>query len=340
MPANKYALLRYRIIDRKISSKFNPFPSKEDLRQACEDELYGSDGTRVSLSTIEKDLYAMRNESNLGYYAPIAYDKLERGYYYEDPEYTLEQMPLNTDDIEAIELAANTLYQFRNLDMFKSSEAAIEKILDRFKLSPDHNTSEIDPYVQFETAPEYQGGKHLSIMLRAIKDRMQVRFDYEKYSGGKVRTYNLKPLLLKEYRNRWYVIGENPEKEAVVIFGLDRVKGEVEILDLPFTYPADFDVKKYFEYSIGITAMAEKPERIRLKFGPLTGKYVLSQPLHQSQEVVRNDEVALEVELELCITKELIMQILSYGYDVEVLAPKKLRTQIKNQLNGALKLYS
>lgn len=339
MPANKYALLRYRIIDRKISSKYAPFPNKEALRQACEDELYGSDGDRVSVSTIEKDLYAMRNESNLGYFAPIAYNKLHKGYYYQDPEYTIEQMPLNDDDLDAIKLAANTLYQFRNLDMFKSSEAAIEKILDRFNLNPSDNTKEIENYVQFETAPSYKGGKHLATVLQAIQNRKVVSFDYAKYTGGKKRTYHLHPYLLKEYRNRWYVIGFNPDKEVVVIFGLDRVEGDVRTTDLDFKIQANFDAKRYFEHSIGITAVDHAPETIRLKFTPLTGKYVVSQPLHPSQEIVRNDEVALEIILQLCITKELVMQILSYGYDVEVMGPEKLKLQIKNQLKGALKLY-
>ena len=65
MPANKYALLRYRIIDKCIRNKFQPYPSKEDLRLACEEALYNSNHERVSESTIEKDIYAMRNEEGL-----------------------------------------------------------------------------------------------------------------------------------------------------------------------------------------------------------------------------------------------------------------------------------
>lgn len=339
MPANKYALLRYRIIDRMISSKYKPFPTKEDLRQACEDELYGSEGDHVSISTIEKDIYAMRNESNLGYYAPIAFSKAEKGYYYEDPDYTIDELPLNDDDLEAIQLAANTLNQFRGLDMFKNSEAAIEKILDRFALNPGNRKGVISQYVQFETAPSYKGGRHLAKMLTAIKNRKIVKFNYAKYSGGKQKLYTLHPYLLKEYRNRWYVIGFNPDKNAVVVFGLDRVVGEPDYTDLDFKPDQSFDPSIYFEHSIGITAVEESPEKIHLRFSTLTGKYIESQPLHPSQKIIRNDEVALEVELELCITKELIMQILSYGYDVEVKSPEKLKKQIQRQLQAALKNY-
>ena len=340
MPVNKYALLRYRIIDRCISNQYKPFPDKEKLRQACEDALYGSGGDHISTSTIEKDIFAMRNEENLGYFAPIAYSKLEKGYYYEDADYSLEQMPLNEVDIEAIRLAANTLSQFRGIDLFRSSEAAIDKILDRLSLTPHDGEKTVEQFVQFETAPVYKGGVHLPLLLKAIQTRVPVRFYYEKFTGGKQRQYTLHPYLLKEYRNRWYVIGYNPDKKGVVIFGLDRIADSIQIVEGDFEPRTDFNPDIYFKHSIGITAVNDAPERIHLRFSPLSGKYVESQPMHHSQKIIRNDEVALEVELFLCITKELHMQILSYGADVEVKAPEHLRKQIGNSLATTQKFYS
>ena len=339
MPVNKYALLRYRIIDRKIGSKYNPYPNKEALRQACEDELYGSNEGKISLSTIDKDLFAMRNESNLGYYAPIVFHKANKGYYYSDPDYSIQEMPLSDDDLEAISFAANTLSQFRGLDMFKSSEAAIDKILDRFNLNPKNSESEVTSYIQFETAQSYKGGSYLQVMLRAIKSRKVINFEYQKFTGGKKRKYQLHPYLLKEYRNRWYVIGFNPDKDSVVVFGLDRVIGSIEVTDFDFTRRPDFKPALYFEHSIGITAVNDDPQHIHLRFSPLSGKYIESQPLHESQKIIRNDEVALEVELFLCVTTELIMTILSYGTDVEVKSPSSLRKQIELSLQNTLKLY-
>lgn len=338
MPVNKYALLRYRIIDRKIGSKYDPYPTKEDLRQACEDELYGSSEGNISVSTIEKDLYAMRNESNLGFYAPIIFDRLNKGYYYEDPDYTIQDIPLSEDDLDAISFAANTLSQFRGLDMFKSSEAAIDKILDRFNLSP-HEKEAVE-YLQFETAESYKGSAHLPVILEAVKKHKVIGFEYEKFTGGKRGSYHLHPYLLKEYRNRWYVIGFNPDKNMVVVFGLDRVVGHVETTDIDFTRKSDFSPANYFEHSIGITSVNDDPERVHLRFSPLSGKYIESQPLHNSQKIIRNDEVALEVELYLCITKELVMTVLSYGSDVEIKAPESLRKQVVKSLKNTLKMYS
>ena len=74
MPHIKNALIRYRIIDKCIRNKYNPFPTKRDLREACEESLFGSiDGNHICDSTIEKDMFAMRMEHD----APIKYSKLE-----------------------------------------------------------------------------------------------------------------------------------------------------------------------------------------------------------------------------------------------------------------------
>jgi len=339
MPANKYALLRYRIIDRCIKNKFKPFPDKEDLRRACEEELYGSEGDRVSLSTIDKDLYAMRNEANLGFFAPIAYHKTEKGYYYQDPDYSIDDFPLSQDDIEAIEFAAKTLAQFRDIPLFESSGDAIDKILGRVSLRP-MSDDKSRSYLQFETATEYRGARHLKTLLGAIRDSRPVRFEYEKFSGARTKTYELHPYLLKEYRNRWYVVGYNPDKGATVVFGLDRIVGEISMTEGRFHQRESFDPDLYFKYSLGITVVEDDPAAVGLRLNSLTAKYIESQPLHQSQRVIARSDETVDIELTLSITRELIMQVLSYGAGVEVLYPESLRGAILEELKRTTEKYN
>ena len=111
MPANKYALIRYRVIDRVIGNKYNPYPSMEDLMEACSEAI----GKQVSKSTIEKDIYAMKNDMSLGYEAPIKYSKNYQGYFYEDPDFTIRDVPLSDEEVDAIQFAAKTLFQFKNI---------------------------------------------------------------------------------------------------------------------------------------------------------------------------------------------------------------------------------
>ena len=99
MPHIKNALIRYRIIDRAISNKYNRYPTKKDLREACEEYLYGSvDGLHICDSTIEKDLFAMKMEHD----APIKYSRRHHGYYYSEDNYehnsSLDEINISYND--------------------------------------------------------------------------------------------------------------------------------------------------------------------------------------------------------------------------------------------------
>ncbi len=338
MPANKYALLRYRIIDNCLTNQYKPFPTKEEIRQACEDHLYGSHGEAISESTIEKDLWAMRNESELGFDAPIAYHSGHRGYYYTDPEYTIKDIALREEEVSAIQIAAQTLYQFRGIEPFNQFEKAIEKIMNKVSVSSPNNPVEDISMIQFEAATGNMGSEHLGTLLEAIRRRVQVEIHYQKFTAEKPGEYSLNPLLLKEYRNRWYLIAYRPERSMIQSFGLERMRA-VNIHESPFIPPADFDAGNYFSKSIGITAFDANPVKVRFETTAVTSKYLLTQPVHESQRVVSNDNEYTIFEIEVLITEELIMYLLSLGPNVRVLSPQSVAEEIQKRLKKTIAQY-
>lgn len=337
MPANKYALIRYRIIDKVIGNKFKKYPSLEDLRLSCEEALFNSNHEHVSTSTIEKDMRAMRKESGLGYYAPIAYSKEYKGYYYTEEGYTIDSMPLNDEDIEAIKFAAITLSQFQNIDLFKQFGSAIDKIIDRVSISDNFQDTEIEKLVQFEDAPRARGSEFLSQILKVIKDKEEISISYKSFIDDTKKNRIIHPYLLKEYRQRWYVIGIDTNDQKIKTYGLDRIES-IKATDRLFRVSPDFDPDTYFKYSIGITNDNSKPQTIHLKFNSQQANYIKSQPLHNSQ-VIRELKNGIEAQLKLIVSPELIMQIQSFGDSVEVLKPKQLREKIKDNLEKALQNY-
>jgi len=339
MPANKYALLRYRIIDKCIRNKYRPFPTKEELRHACEEALYGSDGDRISESTIEKDLWAMRNETELGFYAPIKFSKVEKGYYYEDPEYSIDAIPLNEDDVDAIRFAATTLFQFKDVEVFKQFEFAIEKIFDRLNITDNVDDQAINRYVQFETIAQANGSEFLGTLLHCIKERQIVEFSYEPFVRAGTKEYRIEPYLLKEYRNRWYLIGYNRSREAFLTYGLDRM---TSLRSTEEVYQSDdqFNPDRFFKHSIGITSYDAEPVDVILSFSTTQGKYVKSQPLHHSQKVLVDDEKEYRIVIHVLISYELVMLLLGYGKEMKVLAPEKLVENVKEILSNSLSKYN
>lgn len=344
MPANKYALFRYHIINSRLAKRFPEYPTKEDLRQACEDELYGTDGKHISISTIEKDIFAMKNESNLGYYAPIEYSRTHRGYYYSDSGYTLADIPLTEEDMEAIYFAAGILSQFKGMKIFEQFSDAIDKISDVVKISRAlDNDLERSNIIQFEKAPYFKGHHLLSDLALAIKNKKVIHLKHKGFERDKALDHILHPYLLKEFRNRWYVIGWLEAVKRIRTFGLDRIV-EMEVLtDKKYRDNTDFNPDDFFRYVFGISMPDGKPVKAVLSFTEAQSKYIETKPLHHSQKIVKEiekkDGKYIIVSYEVVPNYEFKMQILSYGDQVEVLKPKSLADDIRKMIGKMAARY-
>lgn len=181
------------------------------------------------------------------------------------------------------------------------------------------------------------GTGHMNGLLHAIRNRLQVEFTYEKFYDGSVTRRSVKPIAIKEARNRWYLIGE--DKGVMKNFGLDRMS-DLEILQKKFRPIQDFDVHKEFEHHFGIiNGTGEEPQKIVLSFTTTEGRYINSLPLHHSQKEVLRNKKEHRFEYFLVPTYDFRMELLSYGNTVKVLEPKSLKKDVIRQLELALEGY-
>ncbi|PSR04415.1 MAG: hypothetical protein BRD50_03695 [Bacteroidetes bacterium SW_11_45_7] len=334
MPINKEAWIRYRIIDACLRNKQHPYPSARDLVDACEEKL----GKQFSISTIEKDLQAMRNDDALGYFAPIEYYRRYKGFAYSDPNYTIAAIPLGEQDIEAIEFATATLSQFKGVGLFDQFDHSINKIFDAVNIHRVFGDEGVDKVIQMEQPPYFKGRELLGDLLRAIKERKTVEFDYQRFQLDQPKHRLVHPYLLKEYRNRWYLIGMLNKNQHIMIFGLDRMSN-LQLSDHPYAISPYFEPEHYFQYSYGITTFSGAPEDVVLSFTPHQGHYIKTQPLHHSQQILRDNEEECRIKLQVGISPELVMDLLSYGKHLTVLQPESLREQMMDNMEQALKKY-
>jgi predicted DNA-binding transcriptional regulator YafY len=334
MPSNKYALIRYRIIDQMIRK--GHYPNKEELRAACEDALYGStDNMRISYSTIDKDISALRNEEEFGY-APIEFHKQYRGYYYSDPEFRFTDA-LSSAEIDLIKISASVLHHFKGSDLLKELETTIERISNKVKLSRNAK-EEIENYIQFESAPLVGGTEFLDPILNAIRNQNKICFTYKKFAGFEVKQYTFRPYLLKEYRNRWYLVGYFNWGGDITIFGLDRII-ELEILEKPFERIKDFDPASLFKNSLGITVNSSEPFELVLEIKQSEAEYIKSLPLHHSQKIISENKEDITISIKVEDTYELQNLILGLGKDIIVLEPVFFKNQIIELLKMSLENY-
>lgn len=130
MPANKNALIRYKTIDRCLRNRYRRW-TLDDLVDACSDALYDMEGIAkgVSTRTVQGDLQMMRSDK-LGYYAPIeVYDN--KYYRYSDPDYSITNTPITTEDYNLIVKAVNTIKEYRKDGDIDKLDEVLGKVKDK-----------------------------------------------------------------------------------------------------------------------------------------------------------------------------------------------------------------
>ena len=315
MPHIKNALIRYRIIDRMIRNPYKTYPSKSDLREACEESLFGSTyGDHICDSTIEKDLFAMRMEHD----APIKYSRKHEGYFYEDPDYTINDIPLSEDELESIRFAVQTLQQFQEVPYFKEFGSAIDKIATRVAVAGTEG-NETSAFIGFETAYSSIGNQWLPLLLTAIQEKKTCHFTYASFKSGIAKERNVLPVYLKEYRNRWYLISFDLEKSDWITYALERMDGLV-VNEVQHLLKEAFNPSSFFAETIGITTEKKAAERIELRVNDIASKYIESQPLHSSQEKIGTNQFVLTVQ----INEELIRTLLGFMGELQIISPAHL----------------
>jgi predicted DNA-binding transcriptional regulator YafY len=280
----------------------------------------------------------MRNEGELGYYAPIKFDKAEGGYYYENPNYTISEVPLNDEDLHAIRAAAETLYQFKDIPLFKQFDSAIEKIMDRMKISAVDKEKQEHEIIQFEKLADYRGSEFLQPLFSACSEKRVIELSYLKFTSREPSSYVFAPYLLKEYRNRWYAIGQDCNSELTRTFALDRIQ-KLAPSDQKPPAKKSFDAHQFFEHAIGITVTDEQPELVELHFSARFAPYIITQPIHKSQKIVWLKSGELKVTIDIQVTIEVVSTILGFGDDVKVVIPNDLKNKVKLGLTKCLEHY-
>lgn len=179
------------------------------------------------------------------------------------------------------------------------------------------------------------GTEHLYSLVRAIRNRKTICFTHHKYSENGSSPRTAEPYALKEFKGRWYLVAKDHKDGLIKTFGLDRISG-LKILSKEFTIPGNWNIDNYFRYSFGIIAGEGEPEEIILSFAHQQGNYVKSYPLHQSQQIIKDNSDELRIQLHLRITFDLIQELLSYGELVRVVAPYRLRSEVRQAYSNAL----
>lgn len=333
MPKNKDALIRYRVINKCFLEK--KYVTLKELVNACEDAL---DIHPLSERTIEADISAMRNDRGLGYNAPIKMNRSKGVYFYEDPNFSIDNIPLNDEEIDSLLFAARLLDQFKDIELFRTFKGSIDKLVEAVNVYHLPEYKDIRNFIEFEQVEYTKGTDHLKELINTIKNKSVINIEYRSFTSPQSTFHVIHPYHLKEYRNRWFLIGYNEKYSDIRTYGLDRIIGIQPENGIKFK-DVGFDAQKYYENVIGISVLNQKPVEIQIAFSELQTQYIESQPLHKSQEFVRELGGRYVYRYFLVPNYEFYNVILGWGSEIEVLTPKSIRRNVRFRFNEIVEQY-
>lgn len=335
MPLNLDALIRIHTIDICLQNKAKKW-TLSILSDKCYEAVCESQGIEKKLTfskrTIQKDISIMRSDI-LGYNAPIAVDK--GYYYYSDSNYSICNCTLNQNEIQHIQLAVKILKQFKGISVLNGLEGIFQKLESNIHLK---NKRELETVIDFEKTPIAHGYEWIDVLVRHILANDVLNITYRKYAELFPKVHEIHPYLLKEYRNRWYLLGLNSKYQVLQTLALDRIEGVI-INSSVYNKDRKPDPDVFFKDTLGVSVTDKGKVKVELLFSSSQAYYIKTQPIHHSQQVVSESEAGLLISLEVIEGYELDSIILSYGKDVEVVSPPSLRLHILAILKDTLKKY-
>lgn len=233
----------------------------------------------------------------------------------------------------------NSLYTLENdKPEFVDSFLSHLEILSTAKLiTTDYNENQNSlSFIEFENESNTALVPNFKVLLEAINQTLIVSFTHYSFYHLKEEKYSLKPYFLKQYQNRWYVVGET--EKGYRTFGIDRLN-DIRIGKKKFISKTE-EAKDKFKNVIGLNYVDHKLEKIHLSFHPSQKPYLLSLPLHRSQKQISiKNDTSFDIELWIHPNFEFRQQVLKYGSLVKVIEPKWLAKEIKEELRKGFENY-
>ena len=187
------------------------------------------------------------------------------------------------------------------------------------------------------------GTAFLNPIIEAMQKNVELQVDYQRYESEQkehLQEFHIQPYALKVFNRRWYLLGYIKEKRALRTIALDRIL-DLKVLSTSFEMPEDFDARKHFANVVGIYVNKDLPvTKVKIRAYGIQADYLRSTPLHKSQSEGRSKRGEFaEFTYRLCVTPELVSQLLAMGDKVEVLEPEKLREETKEKINNMFNFY-
>ena len=319
MPSNKNALTRYKFLDEMLSDRHHYYDIK-DLTEKCNEKLADAGFPEVTRRCIEKDIHYLEYDP---FFAEIERFRVngKSCVRYAKPSFSIFQKELSEEESSLILEVLNTIGQFDGLAHFEW--------LDKFKTGL--GLQERRRIISFSNNPYLTNSNMLGTLYDIISNEVVIRMSYHTFKNRTVRSIIFHPYLLKQYNDRWFLLGAPDGEKVILTFALDRID-KVEPMPEKKYAKCPEDLYERFDDIVGVTLFEDRPlEHILCWVSDFSKDYVDTKPIHgsytplkgEAEQKLRANYTQLQggmfFTLDCVCNYELIRALCSYGKELLVL---------------------
>ena len=293
------------------------------------------DELEVSPATFKRDLDYLRDR----FKAPIQWDAETRGYRLDPkaPRFELPGLwfsPAETYALLTMQHLLETLQPGLLTPHVKPLLDRLRAVLDK----GDHSAAEVERRIHvLQQAARKSKLEHFEVVASAVLQRRRLLIRHYNRQRNEEAERTISPQHLVHYRGNWYVDAWCHKAEGVRSFALDAVRLAV-LLNQKAKEVPKAELDEHFQSGYGIFA-GKNVLWAKLRFTPERARWVSSEDWHPKQKAAFEPDGSYVLEVPYADDRELMMDILKFGADVEVLAPAALRTKVRDALRSAAKRY-
>ena len=293
------------------------------------------DELECSRATAYRDLAFLRD----ALMAPIMGDG-EAGFRYDPHEGERFELPglwLNSEELHAL-LATQQLLGRTGGGVLSSALAPLQQRIE--KLLEEHAPGKRWPVERIRVIPHRSrtmDEQVFRIVCSAVLERNQLSFEYRARSTDEKTRRTVSPQRITHYRGNWYLDAYDHDREALRSFSVDRI-ATARMQDAPARDVPDNELNDHLAGSYGIFSGAPKGTAT-IVFNAKIARWVADEHWHSQQQDRFLPDGRFERKVPYSAPRELLMDILHYGPDAEIVEPPALREQMKSMLQLSISAY-
>jgi proteasome accessory factor C len=293
---------------------------------------------QCSRATVARALEEM--EDYLG--APVEYDKKRNGYLYNrsggEHPYELPGLWFSADELHGLLICQHLLTRIGPgmlQDQIRHLQSRIEKLL---ALHPEAAKPKLGN-IKFLTigGRRLTDSRHFLNAAAALFGGKRLRIDYRARSSNEQTHRDVSPQNILYYRDNWYLDAWCHLREELRVFAVDKIESAEVLTEDAKTLPEP-QLHAYFASAYGIFSGTAQHTAV-LVFSAERARWLADEHWHPDQQSRWLDDGRFELRIPFNDHRELLMDILKYGADVEVSGPDFLVAEVKRQIEAMREIY-